>query len=63
MEKQELIDFEKEIVELFNEGKLRSPVHLSGGNEDEVIEIFKKLNQQIGYSLHIEDIIMRYFME
>jgi len=43
MEKEELIQFENEIVELFNDGKLRSPVHLSGGNEKEAIEIFKQI--------------------
>ena len=43
MKKQELIDFEKEVVQLFNDGKLRSPVHLSGGNEEQLIEIFKNI--------------------
>ena len=43
MNKEELINFEKEIVELFNDGKLKSPVHLSGGDEDELIEIFKQI--------------------
>jgi outer membrane receptor protein involved in Fe transport len=33
--KQELIDFEKEVAEAFNAGKIRAPVHLSGGNEDQ----------------------------
>lgn len=41
--KFELIDFEKEVVELFNDGKLKSPVHLSGGNEDQVISIFERI--------------------
>lgn len=43
MEKQQLIDFEKEVVRLFNDGKLRSPVHLSGGNEDQLITIFERI--------------------
>ena len=43
MKKQELIDFESEVVELFNDGKLKSPVHLSGGNEEEVISLFKNI--------------------
>ena len=38
--KQELIDFEEEISELFLQGKIRAPVHLSRGNEDALIEIF-----------------------
>lgn len=41
--KEELIQFEKEVVEIFNDGQLKSPVHLSGGNEDEVIEVFKNI--------------------
>lgn len=46
MNKQELIDFEKEIFELFNKGKIRGVVHLSGEGEDELIEIFKKIKKQ-----------------
>lgn len=41
--KGNLIDFEKWTEETFNAGKLRSPVHLSGGNEDQIIEIFKEV--------------------
>ena len=43
MNKKELIEFENWVVETYKEGKLRSPVHLSGGNEDQVIEIFKTI--------------------
>jgi len=39
--KEDLIKFEKEISELFLEKKIRVPIHLSGGNEDELIKIFK----------------------
>lgn len=46
MDKQELINFEKEVVELFNDGQLRSPVHLSGGNEDQLIAIFERIKPQ-----------------
>lgn len=41
--KKQLIDFENWVVETFNAGKLKSPVHLSGGNEDELIKIFKDI--------------------
>jgi TPP-dependent pyruvate/acetoin dehydrogenase alpha subunit len=41
MTKDELIAFEREIADTFNAGKIRYPVHLSGGNEDALIEIFK----------------------
>ena len=45
--KEELIQFEKDIKQMYLDGKLRSPLHLSGGNEDELIEIFK-----LGPELH-----------
>ena len=32
--------FEQRVAEAFNAGKIRAPVHLSGGNEHELIEIF-----------------------
>jgi len=35
--------FEKEIEELFAAGKIKAPVHLAGGNERELIEIFKDI--------------------
>lgn len=46
MTKQELIDFETRIAEQFNIGKIRAPVHLYYGNEDEIINIFKEICQQ-----------------
>ena len=41
MTKQELIDFENDIAECFNRGEIKSPVHLSSNNEDQLIEVFK----------------------
>lgn len=35
--------FEQDIAEAFNRGEIRAPVHLSGGNEEQVIEIFRKV--------------------
>ena len=46
MNKEQLINFEKEVKQMFLDGKLRSPVHLSGGNEDQLIEIFKDIKPQ-----------------
>lgn len=46
MTKQELIDFETRIADQFNAGKIRAPVHLYYGNEDEMINIFKDVRQQ-----------------
>lgn len=41
--KQDLIDFEKSIAENFNAGLIRAPIHLSGGNEDQLIELFQRI--------------------
>lgn len=43
MNKQELINFEEWVIQAYKDGKLRSPVHLSRGNEDQLIEIFKQI--------------------
>lgn len=45
LSKQDLIDFEEEIKELFLAKKIRTPVHLSRGNEEQLIEIFKEVKQ------------------
>lgn len=41
--KEELVGFEKRIFDLFEEGKLPYLIHFSGGNEEELIEIFKEI--------------------
>lgn len=41
--KQLLITFEAEIAEAFNRGEIRAPVHLAGGNEDALIEVFESV--------------------
>ena len=41
--KQELIAFEQECAAAFNAGKIRAPLHLSAGNEDQLIEIFQRV--------------------
>ena len=43
--KASLIKFEAEIASLFNSGKILAPVHLSDNNEDQIIEIFKKIKK------------------
>jgi pyruvate dehydrogenase E1 component alpha subunit len=45
MKKEDLINFETEIAEIFNEGKIKAPVHLYSGNEDKMIDIFKDINE------------------
>lgn len=43
--KQELIDFENKIGDLYLDNKLPFLFHLSGGNEKELIEIFKDIKE------------------
>lgn len=38
---EELITFEQDIAAEFNAGNIRAPIHLDGGNEAQLIEIFK----------------------
>lgn len=40
---QDLLDFEERIIESWEGGKIRGPVHLSNGNEEQLIEIFKRI--------------------
>lgn len=46
MTKEDLIAFEAEIAAEFNAGRIKAPIHLSGGNEGELIRIFKKIRPQ-----------------
>ena len=41
---KQLKDFETDVAALFNEGKIKAPVHLSSGNEDALIEIFENIS-------------------
>jgi TPP-dependent pyruvate/acetoin dehydrogenase alpha subunit len=43
--KQELIDFELDIADTFNSGLIKAPIHLYSGNEDQMIDIFKNINE------------------
>lgn len=42
---QDLQDFESKIVDYWENGKIRGPVHLSHGNETQLIEIFKRVDK------------------
>lgn len=44
--KDELIQFETKIGDLFNDGKIKAPIHLYYGNEDEMIKIFSKIKDE-----------------
>ena len=39
---KKLINFEKEIKKIYESGKIKAPIHLSGNNEIPLIKIFKK---------------------
>ena len=45
MHKKDLIDFEKKVQKVYEAGEIKAPVHLSGNNEDQLIEIFKKIDK------------------
>jgi pyruvate dehydrogenase E1 component alpha subunit len=42
----EITQFESEIAELFQDGKIRAPVHLRSGCEQALIDIFKNINDE-----------------
>ncbi len=46
MKKKNLIKFEEEIAELFNNKKIRAPIHLYSGNENFLISFFKKIKKK-----------------
>jgi pyruvate dehydrogenase E1 component alpha subunit len=46
MDKLQLIKFEKEIGDMFNNKLIKSPIHLYNGTEDFIIEIFKEIDNE-----------------
>ena len=42
--KEELIAFEDEVAECFNNAMIKAPVHLYNDNEEQIIDVFKKHN-------------------
>jgi pyruvate dehydrogenase E1 component alpha subunit len=42
---EELIHFENKIIESWEAGKIRGPIHLSNGNETQLIEVFKRIKE------------------
>ena len=45
IDKQFLIDFETEFKERYEAGEISAPVHLSSNNEEQLIKIFKDVNE------------------
>ena len=46
LNKKKLIEFESDIAKEFNNGKIRSPIHLYSGNENEIIKFFSKIKKK-----------------
>ena len=46
MVKERLIAFEKRVADAFAEKKILGPIHLSAGNEDQLIRIFKDIHPE-----------------
>lgn len=42
----ELIEFEDEVARRYANAEIRGPIHLSDGNEEQLIEIFKQVNPE-----------------
>lgn len=45
MTADELIEFEDEVADAFNKGKIRAPIHLYSGNEQQMIDIFRDIHK------------------
>ncbi len=46
VDKNFLISFSDKIKEIYEKGKIKAPIHLSGNNETQLIKIFKKVNKK-----------------
>lgn len=46
LQSSDLIKFEDKVAETFNEGKIKAPVHLYSGNEDNIIQVFQEIREQ-----------------
>lgn len=46
MTREQLIAFEADIAAEFNKGSIRAPIHLDGGNEDALIDVFAGVGPQ-----------------
>ena len=45
MKAKDLIKFENEIAENFNQGKIKAPIHLYSNNEKFLVKFFKKIKK------------------
>jgi pyruvate dehydrogenase E1 component alpha subunit len=44
--KEQLVDFETDIANCFNNAMIKAPVHLYDGNEEQMINIFKNVEPE-----------------
>ncbi len=42
---KKLVNFENKIADLFNNKKIKAPIHLYSGNEDQIVKIFKNVKK------------------
>jgi TPP-dependent pyruvate/acetoin dehydrogenase alpha subunit len=43
MNYEQIVDFEKDIQNCYEDGEIRGPIHLRDGNEQQLIDIFKNV--------------------
>ena len=46
LNKEYLIKFEEDVAEQFNNAKIKAPVHLYYGNEENIIKVFNLVNNE-----------------
>lgn len=49
VDKQFIVDFEKDIAKIYERGDIRGAIHLRDGNEDILVNIFKGINTSFDY--------------
>ena len=57
---QKIIKFEREIFDLYNKGKIKYPIHLTKGNENQLVEIFKYVHTK-DWCLHPGEIMHMHY--
>lgn len=46
LSKEDLIEFEEDIASAFNSGLIKAPIHLYDGNEEQMLKVFEKINEE-----------------
>ena len=58
---QKIIKFEREIFDLYNKGKIKYPIHLTKGNENQLVEIFKYVHTKDWVFIHPGEIMHMHY--